>query len=148
MSNSSIWPVDRTLSSATTLSGPGSNGSEILLRITQSSNITVALPSDCLVSYPGHSLGGVLTPLLRCQLVCSTASADRATGDLKRLAVSLQWKNASLNWCEKCTRRKRTNHIKNEYTSWHRSFTSVSMIWLGKVIHWELCKQLRFYNTD
>ena len=31
----------------------------------QSSSITGALPLDCLVSYPGHSLGG-LTPLHRC----------------------------------------------------------------------------------
>ena len=37
MSNSSIWPIDRTLSSATTqgLRGPGSNGNEGVLRIPQ-----------------------------------------------------------------------------------------------------------------
>ena len=50
MSNSSIWPIDRTPSDVTTLgqSGPGSNGNE------------GASPSDCLVSYPGHSLGDFL----------------------------------------------------------------------------------------
>ena len=39
---SSIWPIDRTLSVATTLgqSGPGSNGSEGVLHIPQSTSIT------------------------------------------------------------------------------------------------------------
>ena len=48
------------------LSGPGSNRNEGVLRIPQSSSITGTSPSDCLVSYPGHSLiggGGCLTPL-------------------------------------------------------------------------------------
>ena len=59
----SIWPIDRTLSGATTpgLSGPGSDGNEGMLCILQSSSITGTTPSDCLVSYLGHSLGvGVL----------------------------------------------------------------------------------------
>ena len=38
----------------------GSNGNERVLCILQSSSITRSSPSDCLVSYPGHSLGGVL----------------------------------------------------------------------------------------
>ena len=46
------------------LSGPGSNGNEGVLHIPQSSSTTEASPSDCLVSYPGHLLGGVL-PLCR-----------------------------------------------------------------------------------
>ena len=59
-------PIYRTLSGATTpgQSGPGSNGNEGVLRIPQSSSIAGTSPSDCLVSYPGHSLGGVL-PLCR-----------------------------------------------------------------------------------
>ena len=58
MSNSSIWPIDRTLLGATTLGhcGPGSDGNEGVLNIPQSSCITGASPSDCLVLYPGHSL--------------------------------------------------------------------------------------------
>ena len=57
MSNSPFWPIDRTLSGATTLghSGSGSNGNEGVLHIPQS--ITKAASSDSLVSYPGHSLG-------------------------------------------------------------------------------------------
>ena len=59
MSNSSFLPIDRSLSGATTLgqSGPGSNGIDGVLHIPQSSSITEASPSDCSVSYPGHSLG-------------------------------------------------------------------------------------------
>ena len=47
-----------TLSDATTLgqSGPESNGNEEVLGSPQSFSITETSPSDCLVSYPGHSL--------------------------------------------------------------------------------------------
>ena len=56
---SSIWAIDKTLSGTTTpgQSGLGSDSNEGVLRITQSSSITEATPSDCLVSYTGHSLG-------------------------------------------------------------------------------------------
>ena len=49
---SSIWPIDRTPLGATTLGprGPESNGNEGVLRILQSSGITGALLSGCLVS--------------------------------------------------------------------------------------------------
>ena len=59
--------MDRALSGATTLgqSGPGSDGNEGVFRIPQNSSTAGTLPSDCLVSYPGHSLGG-LNPLQRC----------------------------------------------------------------------------------
>ena len=60
MSNNSVWPIDRILSGATTLgqSGPGSNGNKRVLHVLQSSSITRASPSDCLVSSPGYSLAG------------------------------------------------------------------------------------------
>ena len=63
---SSVCPIDRILLGATTLgqSGPGS-GPEGVLCIPQNSSITGTSPSDCLVSYPGHSLGGVLPPQQR-----------------------------------------------------------------------------------
>ena len=59
MQFSSIWPIDRTLSGASTLgqSWPGSNGNEGVLHIPQSSIITGASPSDCLALYLGHLLG-------------------------------------------------------------------------------------------
>ena len=68
MSNSSILSTDRTLSGTTTpdQSGPGSDGNEGELKISQCSSITGGSASDCLVSYPWHLLGGYLTSLQRC----------------------------------------------------------------------------------
>ena len=78
MSNSSIWPLDRSLSDATTLgqSGPGINGNKGVLCIPQSSIITGASPSDCLVSYPRHSLRAGSYSSTEMQLVYSTAPAE------------------------------------------------------------------------
>ena len=75
--SSSIWPVDRTQSDATTLgqSEPGSDGNEGVLCIPQSFSISEALPLDCLVSYLGNSLGGGY-PSTEMQLVYSIASAS------------------------------------------------------------------------
>ena len=76
---SSIQPIDRTLSGATTLgqSGPGSDGNEVLLQIPKSSSITRTSPSDCLVSYSGHSLGES-DPSAEVQSMYSTAPANWA----------------------------------------------------------------------
>ena len=59
MSNSSISTIDRTLSGSTiqSQSGPVSNGNEGVLHIPQSSSITGASLSDCLVSYLGQFSG-------------------------------------------------------------------------------------------
>ena len=53
-----IWPIDRTLSGAITssLSGPGSDGCKRVFCIPQSSSITGATPSHCLVLYSGQLL--------------------------------------------------------------------------------------------
>ena len=55
---SSIRPIDRTLSGATTpgQSETGCVSHDRVLRIPQSYTITEASPSDCFVSYPEHSL--------------------------------------------------------------------------------------------
>ena len=70
--------MDGTLSGFITpgQSGPGSNGKEGVLCIPQSSSITGASPLDYLVSYPGHSLGGVgeSYPSAKMQSVYSTAT--------------------------------------------------------------------------
>ena len=68
-----------TLSCATTpgQSGPRSIGNEEILCIPQSSSITEASPSDCLVSYQGHSVEGSY-PFPEKQSVYSTALADWA----------------------------------------------------------------------
>ena len=65
MLNSSIGPIDKTLSGTTTPSqrGPGSDGNEGVFHIPQSSSITGTSPSDCLESYPG--LIGEVLPLCR-----------------------------------------------------------------------------------
>ena len=74
MWNSSIWPI----SSATTPGqrGPGSNADEGLLYILEISK-TGASPSDCLMSYPEHSLlGGGSYSSAEMQSAYSTAPAD------------------------------------------------------------------------
>ena len=79
MLNIYIWPIDRTLSGATTLdqSEPGSDGNDGVLRIPQSSSITGASPLDCLMSYPGLYLGESYT-FAEMQSMYSIAPADRA----------------------------------------------------------------------
>ena len=59
--------MDKTLSCATTpdQSGPRSDGKQGIGYIPQISSITIASPSDCLMSYPEHWLGWVLIPLQR-----------------------------------------------------------------------------------
>ena len=46
----------------------------------QSSSITETSPSDCLVSYPGYSLGGGSYLSAQMQSMYSTAPSDWATG--------------------------------------------------------------------
>ena len=67
MSNSSIWPIDQTLSGATILgqSGPGSDSNKRVLHILQSSSITWPSSSDYLVSYQDTHWSS-LTPQQRC----------------------------------------------------------------------------------
>ena len=57
--------------------GPVSDDNEAVLHIPQSSSITETSPSDCLVSYPEHSLGNSY-PSVEMQSVYSVASADKA----------------------------------------------------------------------
>ena len=80
---SSILPIDRSLSGATTpgQGGPGSNANKGVLRISQSSSITGALPSNCLVSYLGHSLGESYSSV-EMQSVYSSTPADYNKRDI------------------------------------------------------------------
>ena len=77
---SSILPIDKTLLGDITLgqSGPGSDGNERVLHIPQSSSIIGTSPSDCLVSYPGHTLGKSY-PSVEMQLVYFTAPGNWVT---------------------------------------------------------------------
>ena len=66
----------------------GSNGNERVLCIPQSTNITRTSPSDCLVSYPGHSLwGGGVLPLCR-GAVSAFYSPSQLGNKTKRYEVS------------------------------------------------------------
>ena len=73
----SIWPIDWTLSGPTALgqSGAGSDGSERVFLIPQSSSNTETWLSDCLMSYPELLLS---YPCAEIQSVNSTAPADLA----------------------------------------------------------------------
>ena len=68
-----------TLSDAITQDQNGSRSDEGVLRISQSSCITVAPLSDYLVSYPGHTLEKSF-PSAEIQSVYSTAPVDWETG--------------------------------------------------------------------
>ena len=87
MLNSSIWLIDRTLSGATTSdqNGPQSTGNEGVLRISQSSRITEASPSDCSMSYSGYLLGESYSSA-EMQSVYSAAQADWVTVRLSSLS--------------------------------------------------------------
>ena len=75
-----FYLTHRPHSGATTLSlsGPGSDGNEGVFSIPQSSNITGASLSDCLMWYPGHSVGNEFYSSAEMQLVYSTALTDWA----------------------------------------------------------------------
>ena len=96
MQFSSIQPNDRALSSTTipSQSGPGSNGNEEMLCIPQSSSITETSSSDCLVSYPGNSLGRAL--------VYSTAPAKWAIHRVNVKTVLFQIIQFSISTQFKC----------------------------------------------
>ena len=84
MSNGSIWPIERTLSGATTPSQSGhrSDINKMVLSITQSSSITGASTLDCLVSYLGYSLGDSY-PSAEMQSLYSIVAADWGIGVLE-----------------------------------------------------------------
>ena len=83
-------------------SGPRSDGNEDVLHIPQSSIITGTSPSDCLVSYPRHSLGGSY-PSTEVQSVYSIAPADWASQWSRRLMFNprSRWTTDSNygTWC-------------------------------------------------
>ena len=74
----SICPIDRTRAGATNPGqiGAVSDGNEWMFCIPPISSITRASPSDCLLSYTGHSLGESF-PSAEVQSVYSTAQANR-----------------------------------------------------------------------
>ena len=75
---SSIWPIDRTLSCASTpnQNGAGSNGNEVTFHIPKSFSVTWNSPSDCWAWYPGHSFEVCYTSAKK-KSVYFTAPADK-----------------------------------------------------------------------
>ena len=91
----SIWPLDKTLSNATT---PGqsefrSDGSERALRIPHISSITEASPSNSLMSHPGHTLEESY-PSAEMQSVYSIVPADWAK-NISLKEDEIHWKSRS-----------------------------------------------------
>ena len=91
------------------LGGPGNDGSEGVLHIPQSSSITGASSSDCLVSYPGHSFGERSYIPLEMQSVYYTAPGDWAGSKFEIIwsrigKVIRLWNYICLNllWWLKC----------------------------------------------
>ena len=134
----SIWPIDRTLSAATTpdQSVPGSDGNEKIRHISQISK-TGASPSDCLMSYLGRSLSGrgsylfakmllVLLLLLLMLLIIHNKSLFRLRGHGDETV------NHLINGCSKLA--------KKEYKNKHD--------WVGELVLWELYKRLKFDHTN
>ena len=68
--------------------GSGSNGNKGVLHIPQSPSITGTSPTDCLVSYPGHSFGGGSYPYAEVQSVYSPPSTDLAMKIRERIETS------------------------------------------------------------
>ena len=98
MSNSSIQPIDRTLSGATTpgQSGPRSDANEDVFCISQSSSITESSALDCLVAYPGHPLGESY-PSAEMQLVYSAVLANWVTFGIEGKIAAVIFKKLCIN---------------------------------------------------
>ena len=82
------------LSGATILgqSQPGSDVNKGVLHIPQSSRITGTSPSDCLVSYLGHSLGGGSYPTAEKHSVYSTVPANWVRELLGHIDKKFLWR--------------------------------------------------------
>ena len=131
---SSSWSIDRTLSGANSpgQSGPGSDSNEGILWILQSSSITGTDPSDCFKGFrtivSRTILGMGLTPLQRSS---RRILQPQLTGQ-----------------CRICGDRDETvNHISGCYKLRQKEYKN-RYDWVGKVIHWELCKKLKFHHTN
>ena len=77
----------------------GVMGNEGALCIPQSSSITGTSPSDCLVSYPGHSLGESY-PSAEVQLVYSTATPTRRLGNDGDKLITISKDDTVESWNE------------------------------------------------
>ena len=159
-----IFNIDRALSGATTpgQNGPGSNGNEGVLRIPQSFSIAGISPSDCLVSYPRHSLGRVF--LLLCRETVGVFYSPswlgkRETGSLQiaieNNVIKTNYEKRKVDPAQqnnKCRlsddRDKMINPIINDCIELAQKDYKTRHDWVRKVIHWKLCKKLKFHHAS
>ena len=129
MQFSSIWPIDRALSGATTMgqSGPESNGNEVVLHIRQS--ITGTSPSNCLMSYLEHSLRG-LTPLQR----CGWCILQPQPTELNVKTVLFQVIQFSISMRFKCQNSSILNNsVEHKYALWMQKNSKLSKLWFSSI---------------
>ena len=141
------------------LPGVGAMAMRRYSAFSQSSSITGSLPSDCLVSYPRHSLGS-LTPLQRCvSEFYSSSPLGLRSSDLLNypfdatmhihfctyIHQTQPWRYVYITyiyaisaylwrcpWCSRYRRRKWTR--RHEFKSWTRLIAfHIALIPLGKV---------------
>ena len=72
------------------------DGNEGVLRIPQSSSITKTSPSDCLVLYPGHSLGVGVLPMCRDLVGVFYSQSQLSKPLLELLQVTPLWVGVDL----------------------------------------------------
>ena len=96
--------MDRALSDSTTpiQSVPGNDDNEGVLRIPWSSSITGTSPSDRVVSYAGHSLGGGILPHCREAVDVFYSLADWAIIKSWRSAQTPTLHGSIANWSGIC----------------------------------------------
>ena len=80
-------------------SGPESDGNEGVLRIPQSSSTAGTSPSDYLLSYPGYSLGGGLTPLQRSSQSILQPQLTGQPSVIKLIRKYFQFLNKQYRFC-------------------------------------------------
>ena len=92
MSNSSIWPMNRLLSGATTpgQNGPRSDIDEVLFCIPQSLKITGASPWNCLMSYTEHPKWRDIAPQQSCSRCILQNQPNCLTNKTSKTCWSLQ----------------------------------------------------------
>ena len=134
----SIQPIDRTLSCANIRgqSRPSSDSNKGVFCIPQSSSITGPSPSDCLVSYPGHSWWWVL--LLSREAICVIYLPSQV-GKMPLEPFISKDKLIILRRIASADRDERVNHI-CEYSKVAQKEYKTKYNGLGKAILWELCK--------
>ena len=98
--NDKLFQLNQARAISPDMSGPGSNGNEVILHITQSF-WAEAWTWDCLVIYPEHSLGSEILSLYRGAVGVFYISSwldDLLTGYITVMFVFLGWFSKIASW--------------------------------------------------